>query len=58
MCSHFNIEEERKYATIWHIMLYCFKKGNNATDAKKIYTMYGEDDVTNKMCQKWFALSS
>ena len=35
LCSHFDIEDERKYATFWHIMLYYFKKGKNATEMQK-----------------------
>ena len=39
----------------WHIMLYYFKKGKNATEMqKKICTVYGEGAVTDKTCQKWF----
>ena len=40
----------------WHIMLYYFKKGKNATEMqKKICAVYGEGAVTDGMCQKWFA---
>ena len=40
----------------WHIMLYYFKKGNNATETQtKICATYGEGAVTDQMCQKWFA---
>ena len=36
-------------------MLYYFKKGNNAPEMqKKICAVYGEDAVTDRMCQKWF----
>ena len=39
-----------------HIMLYYFNKGKNATETqKKICVVYGEDAVTDWMCQKWFA---
>ena len=41
-----------------HIMLYCFKKGKNATEMqkkkKKICAVCGEGAVTDRMCQKWF----
>ena len=38
------------------IMLYCFKKGKNATETgKKICAVYGEGAVTSQTCQKWFA---
>ena len=33
------------------IMLYCFKKGENA---KKICAVYGEGAVTDQTNQKWF----
>ena len=37
------------------IILYYFKKGKNATEThKKIYAVYGEGAVTDRMCQKWF----
>ena len=40
----------------WHIMLYYFKKGKNATEKqKKICAVYGEGAVTHGTCQKWFA---
>ena len=39
----------------WHIMLYYFKKGKNATETqKKICVVYGEGAATDQMCQKWF----
>ena len=39
-----------------HIMLYYFKKGKNATETQeKICTVYGEEAVTDRTCQKWFA---
>ena len=37
-----------------HIMLYCFKKGKNAIGMQKICAVYGESDVTERTCQKWF----
>ena len=33
--DHFNIEDGRKFATFWCIMLYYFKKGKNATETQK-----------------------
>ena len=34
-------------------MLYYFKKGKNATETqKKICAVYGEDAVTDQMCQR------
>lgn len=39
-----------------HISLYYFKKGNRAADVpKKIYRLYGDDALTERVCQKWFA---
>ena len=35
-------------------MLYYFKKGNT-TERQKIFAVYGEVAVTDRMCQKWFA---
>ena len=35
LCSHFNIEDGRKIQHFWHIMLYYFKKGKNATETHK-----------------------
>ena len=53
LCSHFNIEDGRKYATFQHNMLYYFKKGENTTETqKKICAEYGEGAVTDRMCQK------
>jgi len=36
------------------IMLFYFRKGKNATQ-KNICAVYGEDAVSERMCQKWFA---
>ena len=39
----------------WHIMLYYFRKGKNATETqRKIYAIYGEGSVTDQTCQKWY----
>ena len=36
-------------------MLYCFKKGKNATEVqRKICAVYKEGAVTDGTCQKWF----
>ena len=37
LCSHFNIEDGRRYATFWCIMLYYFKKGIKATEMQKLF---------------------
>lgn len=37
-------------------MLFYFRKGKNATQTRrKISAVYGEDAVSERMCQKWFA---
>ena len=48
------MEEDTQH--FWHSMLYYSKKGKNATELqnKKIYALYGEGAVTDRMCQKWF----
>ena len=55
MCSHFNIEDGRKYTTF---LAYYFKEGKNATatHTKKICAECGAAcAVTDRKCQKWFA---
>ena len=48
-----DMEGEKPYFR--HIMLYYFKKGENATEThKKICVVYGEVAVTDRTCQKWF----
>ena len=48
------MEENMQY--FWHIMLYYFKKGKNATEMqKKTCAVYGEGAVTDGTCQNWFA---
>ena len=39
-----------------HIMLYYFKKVENATKTQKmVCAVYGEGAVTDETCQKWFS---
>jgi histone-lysine N-methyltransferase SETMAR len=39
-----------------HCMLFMFKQGKNATEAaSEICSVYGENAVTPRVCQKWFA---
>ena len=48
---------EENMQHFWHIVLYYFKKGKNASETqtkKKICAVYGEGAVTDGMCQKWF----
>ena len=54
LSSHFNIEDGRKYATLWHLMLYYFKKGKNATELQEMICAVYEVAVTDRTCQKWF----
>ena len=46
------MEEDMQH--FWHIMLYYFKKGKNATETKRICAVYGEGAVTDRTCEKWF----
>ena len=47
------MEEDMQH--FWHIMLYYFKEGKNATKTQKeIFSVYGEGAVTDQTCQKWF----
>ena len=40
-----------------HILLYYFRKGKNAVQArKKLYDVYGEKSLTGHQCQNWYAL--
>ena len=58
MCSHFNIEDGRKYATFLHIILYYFKTSKNSTEMqKKIYAVYREGAVTVKNGLQSFVLA-
>ena len=55
MCSHFNIEDERRYATFFVYYALYFKKVNTSeTQHKKICAVYEEAAVTDSRCQKWF----
>ena len=48
VCSHFNIEDRRKYATFWHIMLYYVQKDKTAPEMqKKICAVCEEGAVTD-----------
>ena len=46
------MEEDMQH--FWHIMLYYFKKGKNATETKRICAVYGEGAVTDRTYEKWF----
>ena len=57
MCSHFNIEDGRIYATFsgYFAFFKKTKKGKNSTETpKKICAVYGKCAVTDQTCQKWF----
>ena len=48
------MEENMQY--FWHVMLYYFKKGKNATETqKRICAVYREGVLTDQTCQKWFS---
>ena len=50
------LKMEENMQHFWHIILYYFKKGKNATEMqKKIFIVYGEGAVTDQTCEKWFA---
>ena len=39
-----------------HVLLYYFRKGKNAEQArKKFYDVYGEESLTERQCQNWFS---
>ena len=39
-----------------HILLYYFRKGKNAVQARKnLYDVHGEKSLTERQCQNWFA---
>ena len=39
-----------------HILLYYFRKGKNAVQARKnLYDVYGEKLLTERQCKNWFA---
>ena len=46
------VEENMQHC--WHISLYDFKKGKNATETQKKTSAVYEEDA-HRMCQKWFA---
>ena len=51
------LKMEKNIQHFWHIMLYYFKKGKNATETqkrKKDRAVYAEGSVTERMNQKWF----
>ena len=55
MCSHFNIEDGRKYATVlaYHALLFQ-ERQKQLKCKRKICAVYGEGAMTDRMCQKWF----
>ena len=52
LCSHFNSENGRRYATCLSYYALLFQKGKNAKN--KICAVCGEGAVIHGMCQKWF----
>ena len=58
LCSHYNIEDGRKKQHFQQIILYCFKKGKNATEMyRNICITCRVSALTDGTCQKWFAES-
>ena len=50
------MEENKQH--FQHIMLYCFKKGKNATEMQKtVCAVYREGAVTDGMCQTGCSVS-
>ena len=59
MCSHFNIEDGRRYATFSvYYSFFIFQKGKNSTGTQKSFcAVCGEGAVTGQTSQKWFTKS-
>ena len=55
LCSHFNIEDGRKYATFLTHYALLFQEKHATETQKKIFAVYGEGAVIDQTCQKWFA---
>ena len=50
------LKKEENMQHFWHIMLYYFKKGKNATETHtQNCAEYGEGALTDRTCQKWFS---
>ena len=49
-----NMESNKQHFR--HILLFYYRKGKNAVQArKKLTDVYGEDVLTVRQCQNWFA---
>ena len=48
------LKMEENMQRFWHIMLYYFKKGKNATELQEMICAVYEVAVTDRTCQKWF----
>lgn len=47
---------ENKNEHFYHVLLYYFRKGKNASQAhKKLFAVYGEDALKERQCRNWFA---
>ena len=57
LCSHFNIQDGRKYATFpaYYVLLFQEQWKCNWSAKKRICAVYEEGAVTDQMYQKWFA---
>jgi len=48
------MESEKQH--FWHILLFYYRKGKNSVQArKKLSDVYGENVLTERQCQNWFA---
>ena len=56
LCSHFNIEDGRRYIpfSAYYVLLFQERKNTNEIQ-KRMCAVYGEGAVTDGTCQKWFA---
>ena len=52
LCSHFNIEDGRKYITFSAYYVLLVQESKNATEMQKDLSIYGEGAVTDQTCQK------
>ena len=54
MCSHFNIEDGKIYATFLAYYALLFQERQKCNWNTKICAVCGEGAMTDQTCQKWF----
>ena len=56
LCSHFNTEGGRGYATFFGILCFIISRKikMQLKHEKTSFAVHGEGAVTDQMCQKWF----